>query len=158
MRAPYPFDGGQSYGRGGYAAGRGQGLYGRGVQGGAYHAGGWGPEYQGYVMEPQHAQRRHLSLHSYGYSPGGPQGQGGYQQAASSHYIVTCQPQFVRQERVVMQPEGMQPQQGYMEQPVGPLRWTFPQPPSPWSHVLDATKFGPTCPQVHSTQISDVTC
>ncbi|KAH8802961.1 carboxylesterase type B [Xylogone sp. PMI_703] len=28
--------------------------------------------------------------------------------------------------------------------PVGPLRWKSPRPPSPWTDVLDASKFGPS--------------
>jgi para-nitrobenzyl esterase len=31
--------------------------------------------------------------------------------------------------------------------PIGPLRWTHAQPIAPWSSPLDATEFGPICPQ-----------
>jgi para-nitrobenzyl esterase len=36
----------------------------------------------------------------------------------------------------------------YAKPPVGPLRWTPPQPPAKWTDVRQATKFGPTCAQV----------
>ena len=31
--------------------------------------------------------------------------------------------------------------------PIGPLRWREAQPASPWPDILDATRFGPACPQ-----------
>ena len=34
--------------------------------------------------------------------------------------------------------------------PVGDLRWRAPQPPQPWTDVLDATSFGPVSPQPRS--------
>lgn len=36
----------------------------------------------------------------------------------------------------------------YAQPPVGALRWQPPQPHPPWSQLLDATHFGPTCAQV----------
>jgi para-nitrobenzyl esterase len=36
----------------------------------------------------------------------------------------------------------------YAAPPVGRLRWRPPQRPTPWSTPLDATAYGPTCPQV----------
>src|SRR5579884_324193 len=35
----------------------------------------------------------------------------------------------------------------YAAPPVGDLRWRPPQPHAPWQSVLDATKFGNSCPQ-----------
>ncbi|MCQ8277150.1 carboxylesterase family protein [Acetobacteraceae bacterium KSS8] len=35
----------------------------------------------------------------------------------------------------------------YAAPPVGPLRWRAPQPVTPWTEVLDATRFGPPCMQ-----------
>jgi len=35
----------------------------------------------------------------------------------------------------------------YAAPPVGMLRWREPQPVKPWSKILDATKFGPSCMQ-----------
>lgn len=35
----------------------------------------------------------------------------------------------------------------YAAPPVGVLRWREPQPVKPWSKILDATKFGPSCMQ-----------
>src|SRR6202453_3163687 len=36
----------------------------------------------------------------------------------------------------------------YARPPVGPLRWTPPQPAAKWPGVRQTTKFGPTCAQV----------
>ena len=36
----------------------------------------------------------------------------------------------------------------YAKPPVGDLRWVSPQAPDPWQGVRDATRFGPSCPQV----------
>lgn len=36
----------------------------------------------------------------------------------------------------------------YAAPPVGNLRWRPPQPAKPWHGILDATKYGNTCPQV----------
>jgi para-nitrobenzyl esterase len=36
----------------------------------------------------------------------------------------------------------------YASAPVGVLRWTLPQPPKPWTQVLDVTAFRNGCPQV----------
>ena len=36
----------------------------------------------------------------------------------------------------------------YAAAPVGKLRWQTPQERAPWTAVLDATKFGSSCPQV----------
>jgi para-nitrobenzyl esterase len=36
----------------------------------------------------------------------------------------------------------------YAAPPTGNLRWTPPQPPTPWSAPMDATQFGNICPQV----------
>jgi para-nitrobenzyl esterase len=36
----------------------------------------------------------------------------------------------------------------YAAPPIGPFRWRPPQPSSPWSRTLDASKFGNTCPQI----------
>jgi para-nitrobenzyl esterase len=38
----------------------------------------------------------------------------------------------------------------YAAPPVGPLRWTPPQAPTPWSGTLDATRFAHHCPQTAS--------
>lgn len=38
----------------------------------------------------------------------------------------------------------------YAAPPVGPLRWRDARPVAPWSDVLDATEFGPICPQRHN--------
>lgn len=35
----------------------------------------------------------------------------------------------------------------YAAPPVGELRWRAPEPPQPWTHVADATRFGAVCPQ-----------
>jgi para-nitrobenzyl esterase len=35
----------------------------------------------------------------------------------------------------------------YARPPVGPLRWRPPEPPAPWKAPLQATRFGPSCPQ-----------
>ena len=35
----------------------------------------------------------------------------------------------------------------YAAPPVGPLRWRPPQPHAKWTKPLDATTYGPTCPQ-----------
>jgi para-nitrobenzyl esterase len=35
----------------------------------------------------------------------------------------------------------------YAAPPVGDLRWLPPQPMAPWTEILDATEFGPACPQ-----------
>ncbi len=35
----------------------------------------------------------------------------------------------------------------YADAPVGALRWKSPQPASSWSETLEATQFGPLCPQ-----------
>ena len=35
----------------------------------------------------------------------------------------------------------------FAQPPVGELRWKAPRPPSPWQEPLEATAFGPTCPQ-----------
>lgn len=36
----------------------------------------------------------------------------------------------------------------YAAPPVGKLRWRSPQPPAPWRGVLQADRFGPSCPQL----------
>ena len=36
----------------------------------------------------------------------------------------------------------------YAEPPVGELRWAPPKPHSPWTEVLPAKAFGPTCAQI----------
>jgi para-nitrobenzyl esterase len=36
----------------------------------------------------------------------------------------------------------------YAAPPAGALRWQPPQPRAAWTQTLDATKFGPTCPQI----------
>jgi len=38
----------------------------------------------------------------------------------------------------------------YAAPPVGPLRWRAPVPPQPWTDPVDATTFGPVCPQPQS--------
>ena len=38
----------------------------------------------------------------------------------------------------------------YAAPPVGALRWEPPQAPTPWSGTLEATRFGPHCPQTAS--------
>jgi para-nitrobenzyl esterase len=38
----------------------------------------------------------------------------------------------------------------YAAPPVGALRWQPPQAPTPWSGTLDASRFGPHCPQTAS--------
>ena len=35
----------------------------------------------------------------------------------------------------------------YAAPPVGPLRWKEPQPPAPWTEMLDASRVGNRCPQ-----------
>ncbi|HME49822.1 carboxylesterase/lipase family protein [Mycobacterium sp.] len=35
----------------------------------------------------------------------------------------------------------------YAAAPVGDLRWRAPEPPKPWTEVVDAVAFGPVCPQ-----------
>src|SRR5690349_16819707 len=35
----------------------------------------------------------------------------------------------------------------YAAPPIGPLRWRMPQPAKPWTGVLKADKFGPSCMQ-----------
>jgi para-nitrobenzyl esterase len=46
----------------------------------------------------------------------------------------------------------------YAAPPVGPLRWKEPQPPMPWTGVLDAAQFGKRCPQnASSTSVSSLT-
>jgi para-nitrobenzyl esterase len=39
----------------------------------------------------------------------------------------------------------------FAEPPVGPLRWKPPRPAASWDGILDATEFGPICPQVPGT-------
>jgi hypothetical protein len=36
----------------------------------------------------------------------------------------------------------------YAASPAGDLRWRPPRPPAPWPGVRDATRFGPSCPQL----------
>ncbi|XP_066469164.1 cholinesterase-like [Tiliqua scincoides] len=43
----------------------------------------------------------------------------------------------------------------YAEPPLGKLRFQKPRPHQPWSHVLEATSFGNTCPQLNLTDIPD---
>lgn len=38
----------------------------------------------------------------------------------------------------------------YGAPPTGELRWRAPQPPQPWTEVLEAVEFGPACPQPRS--------
>lgn len=40
----------------------------------------------------------------------------------------------------------------YAAAPAGALRWRPPQPRAPWSEPLDATRFGPPCPQPISSE------
>ena len=35
----------------------------------------------------------------------------------------------------------------YAAPPTGDRRWRAPAPPTPWTEVRDATRFGPQCPQ-----------
>ncbi len=46
-------------------------------------------------------------------------------------------------------PDGVRTFRGipFAAPPVGPLRWTAPQPPGPWQGVRAATRFGPQCMQ-----------
>ena len=43
----------------------------------------------------------------------------------------------------------------YAMSPTGPLRWSLPKPATPWQGVLDATQFGPACPQVSRYELTD---
>lgn len=43
----------------------------------------------------------------------------------------------------------------YAMSPTGSLRWSLPKPPLPWHGVLDATHFGPPCPQVTRYELTD---
>ncbi|CZT48213.1 related to triacylglycerol lipase V precursor [Rhynchosporium secalis] len=43
----------------------------------------------------------------------------------------------------------------YAEPPVGPLRWAAPVPKSP-QHIIDATRFGASCPQIPDPYAPDV--
>ncbi|XP_066469163.1 cholinesterase-like [Tiliqua scincoides] len=43
----------------------------------------------------------------------------------------------------------------YAEPPLGKLRFQKPRPHQPWSHVLEATSFGNTCPQINLTHLPD---
>lgn len=54
--------------------------------------------------------------------------------------------------------QGVKTEQGYQYRgipygapPKGALRWQAPQPAQHWSHVLDASQFGPHCPQLASS-------
>ncbi|KAJ6651497.1 hypothetical protein lerEdw1_020905, partial [Lerista edwardsae] len=43
----------------------------------------------------------------------------------------------------------------YAEPPLGKLRFQKPRPHQPWSHVLEATSFGNSCPQLNVTNVPD---
>jgi para-nitrobenzyl esterase len=43
----------------------------------------------------------------------------------------------------------------YAAPPVGPLRWRPPMPPASWQGVRNATEFGPSCPSVDGSRISE---
>ena len=43
----------------------------------------------------------------------------------------------------------------YAMSPTGSLRWSLPKPATPWQGVLDATQFGPACPQVSRYELTD---
>lgn len=46
----------------------------------------------------------------------------------------------------------------YVAPPIGDLRYRFPQPPLRWSGVLNATTYGPVCPQAAATPAWDESC
>lgn len=41
--------------------------------------------------------------------------------------------------------------------PIGNLRWLPPQPPQPWTEVLDATRHAPACPQAQNVLVPGAT-
>lgn len=43
----------------------------------------------------------------------------------------------------------------YAMSPTGSLRWSLPKQATPWQGVLDATHFGPACPQVSRYELTD---
>lgn len=43
----------------------------------------------------------------------------------------------------------------YAQSPVGILRWSLPKQAKPWKGVLDASQFGPACPQVSRFNLTD---
>lgn len=43
----------------------------------------------------------------------------------------------------------------YAQNPTGKLRWSLPKPASSWKGTLDASQFGPACPQVSRYHLTD---
>lgn len=43
----------------------------------------------------------------------------------------------------------------YAQSPTGVLRWSLPVPAKSWTGILDASKFGPACPQVSRFNLTD---
>ena len=43
----------------------------------------------------------------------------------------------------------------YAQNPTASLRWSLPKPVKPWQGILDATHFGPACPQVSRYALTD---